>query len=72
VTQAVPPSKKATELVQANALRIDISQADDVCLRERVRHERGQLWRQDHADFIAAYNETVAREGLPLDKWRSF
>lgn len=25
-----------------------------------------------HADFIAAYNQSVNDEGLPLDAWRSF
>ncbi|PPK77236.1 post-segregation antitoxin CcdA [Methylobacter tundripaludum] len=46
----------------------NISQSCDQFLREL--HE--QLWLQDNADFIAAYNQTVADEGLPLDSWRSF
>jgi len=46
----------------------NISQSCDPFLREL--HE--QLWLQDHADFIAAYNQTVADEGLPLDSWRWF
>ncbi|MGZ8193553.1 MAG: type II toxin-antitoxin system CcdA family antitoxin [Methylobacter sp.] len=41
-------------------------------LRELVRNERERRWQQDNADFIAAYNQTVTDEGLPLDSWRSF
>lgn len=43
----------------------NISQSCDQLLRE-------QLWKQDNVDFIAAYNQTVADEGLPLDSWQSF
>ncbi len=46
----------------------NISQSCDQFLREL----REQLWKQDNVDFIAAYNQTVADEGLPLDSWRTF
>jgi antitoxin CcdA len=72
-------TKKATNitlssdvLAEAKALGINISQSCDQFLRELVRNERERRWQQDNADFIAAYNQTVADEGLPLDKWRSF
>jgi len=29
-------------------------------------------WKVDHADFIAMYNATVNKEGLPLEQWRGF
>ncbi|GHU26118.1 hypothetical protein AGMMS50256_02580 [Betaproteobacteria bacterium] len=29
-----------------------------------------RLWREEHAAFIAAYNETLRNEGLPLDEWK--
>jgi antitoxin CcdA len=73
------PAKKATNitlsadvLAEAKALGINISQACDRYLRELVRGERERRWREEHADFIAAYNQTVEREGLPLDEWRTF
>ena len=73
------PTKKATNitisadvLAEAKALGINISQACDQFLRELVRGERERRWQQEHADFIAAYNQTVEREGLPLDEWRTF
>ena len=75
----VNPTKKATNitlssdvLTEAKALGINISQSCDQFLRELVRSERERRWQQDNADFIAAYNETVVNEGLPLDSWRSF
>jgi len=59
-------------LTEARALGINISQSCDQFLRELVRNERERRWQQDHADFIAAYNQTVADEGLPLNSWRWF
>ena len=84
-TQSAPrahaalPGKKATNLSlstdvpqAAKELGINISQVCDTYLRELVRREQARKWREDHADFIAAYNATVEAEGLPLDEWRSF
>jgi len=45
---------------------------DDKHLREVVRREQEQKWREENADFIAAYNVTIESEGLPLAEWRSF
>lgn len=66
--------KKATNitlssdiLTETKALGINISQSCDQLLRELVRNERERRWLQNNADFIAAYNQTVADEGLPLD-----
>ncbi|MBS4096930.1 MAG: type II toxin-antitoxin system CcdA family antitoxin [Sulfuricella sp.] len=75
----VAPAKKATNitlstdvLTEAKALGINISQVCDQFLRELVRGERERRWKQEHADFIAAYNQTVEAEGLPLEQWRAF
>lgn len=72
-------TKKATNitlsadvLAEARALNINISQACDQYLRELVRGEREKRWQQEHAEFIAAYNQTLTEDGLPLDEWRSF
>ena len=59
-------------LEAAKRLEINISQVCDNHLREVVRREQARKWREDHADFIAAYNATIETEGLPLDEWRSF
>lgn len=53
-------------------LKINVSQVCDSHLREVVRREQERRWREEHADFIAAYNATIEADGLPLDEWRSF
>lgn len=77
VTVTTP--KKATNITlsadvlsEAKALGINISQACDQFLRDLIRREQERRWQQDNVEFIAAYNRTVADEGLPLDDWRSF
>ena len=73
------PGKRATNLSlsidvleAAKELNINISQACDNYLRDLVRREQERKWREDHTDFIAAYNAIVEAEGLPLDEWRTF
>lgn len=56
----------------ARELDINLSQVCDTYLREVVRREHERRWREEHADFVAAYNATLETEGLPLDEWRSF
>jgi antitoxin CcdA len=79
----MPPSiakpKKATNITlsadvlsEAKALGINISQACDQFLRGVVKQEQARRWQVDNAEFIAAYNEGVERDGLPLDAWRRF
>ncbi|MBF0131292.1 MAG: type II toxin-antitoxin system CcdA family antitoxin [Magnetococcales bacterium] len=59
-------------LEAAKCLGINISRVCDNHLREVMRREQERKWREDHADFITAYNATIAAEGLPLDEWKSF
>lgn len=65
-------SLSADVLDAAKALELNISQECDAYLRERVAQEQRRRWRNEHADFIAAYNATIETEGLPLDHWRTF
>jgi antitoxin CcdA len=65
-------SLSADVLESAKSLGINISQVCDNYLRELVRQEQERRWRQEHSEFIAAYNSIVEEEGLPLDQWRSF
>ncbi len=71
-TRATNLSLSSDVLDAAKQLDINISQVCDSHLREVVRREQERKWREDHADFIAAYNATIEAEGLPLDEWRSF
>lgn len=73
------PGKRAINLSLSNdvleaarQLDINISQVCDKHLRDVVRLEQERKWREEHADFIAAYNATVNAEGLPLEDWKSF
>ena len=59
-------------LEAAKRLKINVSQVCDAYLRELVRREQERRWRDEHVDFIAAYNATIEAEGLPLDEWKSF
>ncbi|MDP2786076.1 MAG: type II toxin-antitoxin system CcdA family antitoxin [Sulfurimicrobium sp.] len=72
-------SKKATNITlsadvlnEAKSLGINISQACDQFLRELVRQEQERRWQAENAEFIAAYNAGVERDGLPLEAWRTF
>jgi antitoxin CcdA len=74
-----PPGKRAINrilssdvLYAARQLDVNISQVCDSHLREIVRLEQERKWREEHADFVAAYNVTIDSEGLPLDEWKSF
>lgn len=75
----VNPAKKSTNitlsaevLTEVKAMGINISQPCDQFLRECVSSDRSEGWQEDHVEFVAAYNKTVAAEGLPLEQWRSF
>lgn len=70
--RAVNLSISKDVLSAAKELGINISEVCDSHLREIVRGELQRRWKVDHAEFIAAYNETIDKEGLPLEKWRGF
>ena len=59
-------------LEAAKALNVNLSQTCDAHLRKVVKQELARRWREEHADFIAAYNEMLAAEGLPLEEWKTF
>ncbi len=76
-TTTTSPLKKTTNitlsadvLADAKAFGIDISQACDDFLRERVKQERERHWLSQNAEFIEEYNKTIDTEGLPLDQYR--
>lgn len=79
IERARQPLKRATNLSlsadvldAAKALELNISQVCDTYLRQLVTQEQERRWRNEHADFIAAYNGTIEADGLPLDQWRTF
>ena len=70
--RAINLSLSVDVLDAARSLQINVSQVCDSHLREVVRGELERRWREEHVDFIAAYNAIVESEGLPLDEWRAF
>ena len=70
--RAINLSLSADVLDAAKRLQINVSQICDLHLREVVRREQERCWREEHTEFIAAYNATMAAEGLPLDRWITF
>lgn len=70
--RAINLSLSADVLEAAKQLEINVSKVCDSHLREVVRQEQERRWREEHAEFVAAYNATIESEGLPLDEWRTF
>ena len=71
--------KKATNLSinsdllrQAKELNINLSQTLEQSLSEVVREAKQKRWLAENKDAIAAYNEGIERDGLPLEQYRTF
>ncbi len=71
--------KKATNITlaldvynDAKALGMNLSQTGERLLRGTIRAEQAKRRAEQHAEFIAAYNQSIEQEGLPLDQWRQF
>jgi antitoxin CcdA len=65
-------SLNAKVLDMARELGMNVSQTVDALLAEEVRRRYWERWNDENKDAIAAYNERIEREGLPLAKYRSF
>lgn len=62
----------AALLDEARGLNIDLSATFEASLFEAVRKEKSAQWLEDNRSALAAYNEWVQQNGLPLDKYRQF
>ena len=56
----------------AKALGMNLSQTVDQLLGEEVKRRYWAQWKDDNRVAIEEYNERIAKEGLPLDKYRTF
>ena len=65
-------SLNAKVLDMARELGMNVSQTVDALLAEEVRRRYWERWNEENKDAVAAYNERVEREGLPLAKYRTF
>lgn len=59
-------------LEMAKELGMNISQTVDTLLAEEVKRRYWERWKQENKHAIEEYNERIAREGLPLAKYRTF
>lgn len=59
-------------LEMARELGINLSQTVDALLAEEVKRRYWEKWKQDNQGAIEAYNVRIAREGLPLARYRGF
>ncbi|MBT2323462.1 type II toxin-antitoxin system CcdA family antitoxin [Variovorax paradoxus] len=71
--------KKATNLSlnskvleMARELGMNVSQTVDGLLAEEVKRRYWEKWAEDNKEAMDAYNARIAREGLPLAKYRTF
>ena len=56
----------------ARALGLNMSRLAETAIAEAAKAERNRLWREENSNAIAAYAEEVAKDGLPLSRFRSF
>jgi antitoxin CcdA len=70
--RAVNLSINARTLEQAKALGINLSQTVDAFLATEVKRRYWERWNEDNKEAIDAYNARIAKEGLPLAKYRTF
>jgi antitoxin CcdA len=71
--------KKATNLSlnskvleAAREMGMNVSQTVDELLAAEVKRRYWERWNEDNKEAIAAYNARIAKEGLPLAKYRTF
>lgn len=62
----------AALLREARALDINLSQACEHGLAAKVAEQRAAVWKRENRPAIAAWNEQVEQNGLPLADFRSF
>jgi antitoxin CcdA len=65
-------SLNAKVLEMAREMGMNVSQTVDALLAAEVKRRYWERWNEDNKDAIAEYNARIAREGLPLAKYRSF
>ena len=57
---------------EARALGLNMSRVAEAAIAEAARLERNRRWREENRGALEAYEQEIAREGLPLARFRSF
>ncbi|WP_306006998.1 type II toxin-antitoxin system CcdA family antitoxin [Aquicoccus porphyridii] len=56
----------------ARSLGLNMSRLAEAAIVEAAKVERNRLWRTENQAAINAYADEIAKEGLPLARFRSF
>ncbi len=59
-------------LEEAKAYGINISRAAEQGLALQIAEARGETWKKENRDALRASNDYVAKNGLPLGRFRQF
>jgi antitoxin CcdA len=70
--RAVNLSLNAKVLDTARELGMNVSATVDALLAEEVRKRYWERWNEENKEAIEHYNARIAREGLPLARYRTF
>jgi antitoxin CcdA len=65
-------SIETTVTAEARALGVNMSRVAGEAIAEAVKLERNRRWREENRAALEAYAGEVARDGLPLARYRSF
>ena len=65
-------SLDADLLVEARAMKINLSRAAEDGIARAVTAEKARVWAQENADVIRSNIDYVEKHGLPLEKIRMF
>jgi antitoxin CcdA len=59
-------------VAEAKELGVNLSRACEAGLAAETREARKRKWIEDNSDAIQGWNEWVAKNGLPLARYRQF
>ncbi len=70
--RAINLSLNAKVLEKARELGLNVSATVDTLLAEEVQRVYWQRWNEENKVAIDHYNARIAKEGIPLARYRSF
>jgi antitoxin CcdA len=70
--EAANLSIEAKDLADAKALDVNVSRAAETGIIGAVRAEKNTRWLAEYHEALEYFNEWVAENGLPLDKYWQF
>ncbi len=59
-------------VAEVRRLGIDVAQAAQDGLVDAVSKARGEEWKRENRAALESYNDWIAKNGLPLERYRRF